>query len=709
MPTPTDPIHAAAVAKIVAAEGDAQRRGITQFAAWSMKRNQPLTAFQSLLAIDPKLALAFVERIDGPVPGSLVLMAAPLLQHKAIPASLRVAVAAKFIGALPDRREAVGPIVRSVTAGLNKRRSLDRLYSIQRRVAKCDALDAIVAETEARARLQCPVCRKSFHRPGLVKHLWKKHHCELHGARLIKPADAAEALIDRAKSDEAGLDRAFHLTPFLFQKSTPLDVLQGLASRHFRSSDQYADLADRAGDGHAGLCPKCYGRVPDPIPSLPDPLTLHGGQLTGDGYSVEVGVKAGIRTVRIAAPDGVRMNGADPLRRLSPRMAGFLFALPIAIIGLIATFVLPPTKPDSFWQAMWFSAFVLIVYIGTWAWRKPLANARDRAVDLAWEMLVPGIGRSPDAVRYLTRLCRTSLMAGDAVERSAIVWELADQSAVIASKGGTYLGFYAASNVLRAVDAGTLGRETVGELATLLSGFFQSQFTAPIGESMAVIVRDDVRLSEGERRRLGILLLSSAFQAGLTPTDLVSLRRFLPALVSLLPEDTEQMSALETLWLQRSEKPWAKAGSVETIFSLCKSKPGLALRALRFDPDALLVHQPEESLNNLLGPVTVNRRGIRFGGAVVADPEVEVTVVMTPTGGELVFGKNTFALDHRPSDALEKTLKRLLRYRAEGLIPEIDREHRVSGRVDDFLAAIAVGCPLCRTESRIRSGQLGIA
>lgn len=709
MPTPTDPILAAAVAKIVAADADAQLRGITQFASWTMKRNQPLPAFQALVAIDPKLALAYVLQIDGPVPGSLVLMAAPLLQQKAIPASLRVSVAAKFLSALPDRREAVGPIVRSVTAGLNKRRSLDRLYSIQRRVAKCDSLDAIVAETEARVRLQCPVCRKSFHRPGLVRHLWKKHRCELRGARLIKPADAAETLINRAKADESGLDRAFLLTPSLFKNSTPNDVLQGLASRHFRSSDQYADLADRAADDHAGLCPKCYGRVPDPIPSLPDPLTLHEGQLTGDGYFVEVGMKAGIRTVRIAAPDGVRMNGVDPLRRLSPRMAGFLFALPIAIIGLIGTSVLPPTKPDSLWQAMWFSAFVLIVYYGTWAWRKPLANARDRAVDLAWEMLVPGIGRSPDAVRFLTRLCRTSVTAGDAVERSTIVWELADQSNVIANKGGPYLAFFAASNVLRAVDAGTLGRDTVGELAILLTGFFQHQFTAPIVESMAVIVRDDVRLNEGERRRLGILLLSSAYQAGLTPTDLVSLRRFLPALVGLLPEDTEQMSALQTLWLQRSEKPWAKAGSVETIFSLCKSKPGLALRAFRFDPEALLVHQPEEALNNLLGPVTVNRRGIRFGGAVVADPDAEVTVVMTPTGGELVFGRNTFNLDHRPSDALEKTLKRLLRYRADVLIPEIDHENRVSGKVDDFLAALAVGCPLCRTESRIRSGQLGIA
>jgi hypothetical protein len=706
---PADPLIAAA-RTIAAADRAGRINGLRQLSEWAAKQNRAVPAFQALLrAGSPKLALEFLVRYPGEMPRSLVLLAAPLLPQNDVPVGVRLQLAAKFLSILPDRREAVGPIVRAATAGLNRRRTLQRLIALQNRVEACTALDAIVADTEAKVRFPCPVCKKSFHRPALFKHLWKKHRIDGAAGKPVPPAAVAEQLVEAAKSDVTALDRAFLLTPRLFPKADVASVFQGLASRHWRSSDQYADLADRAADRHAGLCPKCYGPVADAIPELPPPLLLGHGRLSGDGYVVELSMNAGYRRVRIEASDGVRVNGGDRPHRLSPRVAASLFALPVAVIGLLAVSILPPVKPDSWSAAIWFTFATIVAYIGLWAWRKPLPPADDRCVDLAWSMLAPGIGRNPAAVHYLARLCRTSFVHGDAAERSTTVWELAEHAAVLSEKGGPYVALFAAASVLRAVDAGTLGRDTIGELASLVTGVFRRELTAPVVELMAKIVIDDVPLDAPARRRLGILIAAAGFDAGLTPTDLASLRRYLPSLVALLPGEGDHLAALYAVWQQRSEKLWAKAGDADTIFAACKQRPSQAMRVLKADPDALIVAIPEDFLYDLLGPITVNRKGVRFGGASVADPAAEVTVVTTHTGGELTFGKNSFALERRPNDAIEKTLKRLLRYRAEQLIPEIDDGATVSGTVETFLDPLRVACPLCRTSSLIRTGQLGVA
>ena len=124
----------------------------------------------------------------------------------------------------------------------------------------------------------------------------------------------------------------------------------------------------------------------------------------------------------------------------------------------------------------------------------------------------------------------------------------------------------------------------------------------------------------------------------------------------------------------------------------------------------MLVYTPEPFLYDLLGPVTVSRRGVHFGGVTVVDHRAEVAIVTTRDGGELTFGKSVFTLARRPDDGIERALKRLLAYRAESLMPLADaaKDDTPTGRADALLASLAVPCPLCNTVSYVRSGQLGV-
>lgn len=703
-----------AARRIAAADRAGQLHALNQLARWAKRPVSAMNAFNALLVTGqegPRLALELIARIPGEVPHSLVLVAAPVLSNAKVPVSVKLAAAARFVAVLPDKPETVGPVLRAVTQGLKKGKALNRLMALQSRVEKCDALDAAVAVMELKVRLKCPLCTKSFSRPVLIKHLWKKHRSEYLNGKVSQPAETADILIRQIKSeDPQTLDRAFLHTPQIFPESSTTQILQGLASRHFRTSDQYAPLADQAGEAFAGLCPKCYARVPDPVPELPPPLILSNGRLSGEGFTISVYDLFWGRSIRIERPTGEIESLSDSLGKRSPRLAGVFFATPLAILTLAAAISLPPFKPGAGWTAIWLSVVTLLLYAAVFAFRRNLPEADGRSIDTAWSELVPGIGRSPAAARFLARLCRVSLIAGDPGERSQQVWELADHAKILSEKGGAFIAFYASAMILRSVDAGKIGRDVVAELVTDFTGIFQGTIASPVAEHMAELVAHDVELSNGDRSRLTILLAGAAFDSGLTPADFPILRRHLPKLISLLPNDADYMRLLYAVWQLKPSKPWDRAAECDTIFTLAKQRPSVAIRALRSDPEAVLFHQPEEFLADILGPVTINRRGVSFGGATVSDPKAEVTVVTTKDGGELTFGKSAFSLARRPNEKIERALKKLLSMRVEILIPqmELNANDEPTGRADILLKPLAVPCPLCRTVSVIRSGQLGV-
>src|SRR4051812_39830447 len=67
----------------------------------------------------PALALEWLARLRPVLPAALIARVVPVLSDKAVPPSVRVAAAARLIRDLPDKSEAIRPVVKSLTSGLS--------------------------------------------------------------------------------------------------------------------------------------------------------------------------------------------------------------------------------------------------------------------------------------------------------------------------------------------------------------------------------------------------------------------------------------------------------------------------------------------------------------------------------------------------------------------------------------------------------------
>ena len=174
------------------------------------------------------------------------------------------------------------------------------------------------------------------------------------------------------------------------------------------------------------------------------------------------------------------------------------------------------------------------VYLSVRFLRKPLPDPSDRAVDVAWASLVPGIGRSPEAVRFLTRLCRASVGVGSVVNRGTEVFEVVEHSAVLADKGGPYVQLLAAARVLQVLDAARLGKERIAGLVGVFEPFLRGELPPTYVEAASEVLLSGEALPAGDLGRLGIRLVGTAFELGLNPMDLVTVARFCPQFRRLL-------------------------------------------------------------------------------------------------------------------------------------------------------------------------------
>lgn len=689
-----------------------QRKGIDRLIRAISGQPLALYSFTALAKAAPRLAYEFVGRVPDPVPTGLVILAVGHLSDHSIPLHLRLTVAGKLLTALPDNPASVGPILRSITAGLGKSRSLDRLIQLQSRVETCLTLDREVDRLTARVRSKCPKCRLRFLRPELARHLWAEHRLLTDKGKPVDSGNAIEAAVAAAPvGDPDRIDRTFLLSRVLYPTVSYAQVQQGLASRHWRGPEEYGPLCEAAEAEEKGVCPRCYGGVPDPVPAVPPPLTLAEGRLAGDGYEIEVADTATGRVVSLSKPGEPSGFVPDDRPRLTPKLAGVWAGMIASMFALPLIFLVPRGRMLPLIVALSGVGIVALVYLLTRFFRPALPDPNVRAVDLAWSRIAPGVGRSPEAVRFLTRLCRTSLTAGSAPVRANAVWELVEHAAVLADKGGAFWHLFAASRLLQAIDAASLGRDRVAMLADLFEAVLRGDLPLGIGEPAAAMLLQADVLTPGERQRLRVWLTASAFAAGLTPADLVALRRAAPALSDVVAAGSaDHLRALFVVWLAKNIKPWLQVGPAESILDYVHKSPLPAARLLRDQPDALLVVKLADGVDEELGPAAVCTRGVALAGEIVADPAATVAAVRTRDGGEFQFGKHRFALSRRPPDLAESRLRAWLRYRAEDLLPSADTlaDPRVTPRGQALLGTLLARCPLCGTDSVIRTGQIGV-
>jgi hypothetical protein len=720
MPPPEEsPPIPPAVAELVrqaAAETDrpGQHRAVLKLARTATAADA-VQVFQALAMSDPdgpRLALDFVARLAVPIPPDLVHASLQALADRAVAVPARLAATAALLSSLPDEPRMIGPVVRAVTAGLSRSRALERMYQLQGRIETCEALDALAAAAEAKVRMRCPRCPGRFTRRELIPHLWHAHRLVFEHGNAREPRALLDAAISAAaaSADAEGIDRSYLLAAHYYPDSDPRQVLQALASRGASDPTQTDRLLDRAEEDGAGLCPVCLSDVPDPVPPTPPPANASAGRVSADGYVVEVNDGSGGRFVTVTVPGADPVREPDAVRRRSPRQAAALAALPMLLLTVPAVLFVPARVADPAWVAVWLGLVGWMTYLAVRLIRSPLPDRTERATDLAWTRLAPLVGRTPPAVRFLTRLARASVGVGDPGGRAAVVFELVQHAGVLADKGGPYQQLLASVRVLEVMDQARLGRERVTGLVGVFDPFLRGELGPDYAEAAAEMVLGSAALPAGDARRLGVLVIGTAFENGLTPADLVTVGRFCPWFKRVvLDAGPGHLALLYAVWRGRNTRPWSAVGPAATAFELAHEQPTTGRRIFADFPDALLRADVGEAAEAEVGPVLVTARGVVVAGFAVADPDAPVELDRTSGGWRLQFGPHRIVTSGRVQPRLERELKGWLKFRAEVLFPEADRpDGRGTGpRASGMLGPLAVTCPLCGARSALRAGQIG--
>jgi predicted RNA-binding Zn-ribbon protein involved in translation (DUF1610 family) len=662
-----------AVRQVVAApDRAAQLRAMSALARAAA--GQLASAFQLLHqsgSDGPRLALDFAARLPDPLPAGLIQAMHALLAGRAVPVPVRLSAAARLLAAVPDDAGAVTPVVQAVTEGLSRSRALERMIQLQCRVEKCQALDELIATAEREVQLRCPKCTVRLPRRELTAHLWQRHRLVFEKGEARDPRPLLDAAVTMAvgAADPAAIDRTFLLTRHYYPDATPRQVLQALAARGGVGTEH---LLERAAEDDAGLCPVCLAAVADPVPPLPPPAVLSEGRFVADGYTVDVEDAPTGRFVTFATPHDEPTRDPDTGRRRHPRTLAVLVALPLFVLAVLGTLVVPARLANPVWLAVWLALVGWLAYLAVRLSRKPLPDRTDRAADIIWVEAVPTVGRTPAAVRFLTRVCRASIGVGDPVERAATLFELSQHAAVLAPKSAGYLQLLAAVRVLEVFDIARLGRDKVLALLGVMEPFLRGELSPAYAEAVAEIVLEDGVLAPGDAERLGVLVLGAAFESELQPADLATIGRFCPWFRQLiLGAQPTHLTQLAAVWRGRHSQPWSAVGDAVSVFELARESPAAARRLLADFPDLLLRIEASGATND---PVLLTVEGVRsFSGRTPA----------------------------RSAN--------WLRYRTEKLLPVAESLGQKSSgkRVAEMLAPLAVTCPLCGAQSVLRTGRIG--
>jgi predicted RNA-binding Zn-ribbon protein involved in translation (DUF1610 family) len=585
------------------------------------------------LAIDALLArMAALKRGErvGLLPQLLPLLAEPRLSL-----TTRLAAAARALRLLPDRRRPVRRVASAVTAGVSSGRAIERLRQVQNLTKKCHALDELIDAREQRVKMACPRCKVKLRRVEMVKHLWHEHGLTL-DRRTTRTANrtAAELLRAYTAGDTAALDRMAELHGAAGLRSWMAEI--------DAPPEEVAVLLAAAGDRGAGLCRSCFAEVPASITPLPPPLDLANGRLSGDGYAVNVGGNAWVRTVTLTTPIQPAAGGRFSL---SPRATATLVATVVLMLAILVR------APQIVGFALAAVAYVWVRFART------RRDADDRAVDVAWNEFAVLLAETEPGSRYLTRLCLASLGRGSPERRVDLLARL-----VIAPfETEPERQLLAAAAVLKLDDATRFGVDVVAGVAGLIASAFTGERPTDFAEHVAAayLTRDR---AAGDLARLRVLVLAAAFGAGHVPRDLVKLCVAAPALRRVvLAEPAPHLALLFGLWRTRDNHRWHAVGHGNTVFDTARALPRHAADTLAAFPDLLLSHRPERAVEDTVGPVLVCARGAAVAGHLVADPDADVR--LEAGGRVLVLGRHRLAVSAPLPDDFPDVVRQWLAFR----------------------------------------------
>lgn len=716
--------------RVAKASGDERTKLLNQLAKGFGSGPVSTRVFRKLLSFQPdgnRLACYYLSRANGPLSRKLLPSVLPLIKNPLFPLGVRISAAGTMIDSVRSSPESIGQIVDALTADMKPTRAVEVLVRLQSRTYREGHFQQLVTERLRANKLTCPRCRQQFVRSKLIVHLWRAHQLVYQSGRIQEPAELVEECLREAAKPESAadtshLDRAFAWTELYFPGTPPIQVFQALAARGAVHPSRLGPLLERAARSQAGICPTCLTELPDPVPQLPAELSVTAKRLSGEGYSLELRDTFFGRSGRIEQPERETELFTE---HATPRKMGMLMGLAAFVVTMLAVLGAIVLK-----QSPWVLGVggVAVSWFLYWTTRLALRNAEtgpDQLVNRAWELVVPGIGRRPQAVRFLIRLCRSSIGRGQPLERANRVWELAEQSGVLVEKSPINAQLYAASRVLQAVDEAAAGKELVSGLAGVFErrcqpapgAKRQANSTTFLGDLVFAEAATEVILSAdllepGRLDRLALLLIEALFEHGVKPNELHQTCEFSDRLRELfLYPKWEWLRALYLVWQQDDKDQWHTLGSFETIFSLVRKKPLMADELLVDRPDLLVTVRgldlPESSRPGRWR-IQIALSGVWFCGVWIDNPELDISTARS--GRELWLGDVVIKLPTAAPKGLVARLQSAIRW-WQRLMDKVENDITRFGKpmvVPEVRNKFGCSCPLCGTESLTRRGQMGI-
>ena len=614
-----------------------------------------------------------------------------------MPVAGRLAVAGRLLDALPDTPAAVRPVVASLTAGLPPRRAADRIRQLQRFTEGCATLDAVAAAADA-GPVRCPACRAKRTHRTLARHLWHRHGLLLLDGRAVEPRLVLDPVVTAAAGgDPAAVDRAFADTAAFYPAATAPQVLQAVAARGAADPAAVDRLVSLAAAAGCGLCPLCLTAVPDPVAAVPPPADWAAGRVAADGFAVTVRDGPGGRVETVSVPHGPDVVTTPPGAGRPPRLVASVVALAVVAVGGLAAAVVPRPAANPLVVGLAGAALGWAAYAVARSVAKRPPDADQEALAAAWDALVPGVGRSPAALRFLARVCRLSIGVGDPDARAGRVAALVESAAVLADKSPAHTLLFASAAVLQAADGAARGRERVAAYLAVFAGVWRGETSLGYADAAAELVLAEGLLPPGGAARLGVLVVAQAFAAGLAPADLRLVGRFAPRLGALL--DPAGGETLARLYVVYRRPP---GGTSTTVFDLAAADPDAARVRLAAQPGLLLDLRIPGA--EAFGPVGLTDAGLTVGGSTVGDPDAVLDVRPGDGVTRLHVGSARLLTRKPVGPGVAAALQKWVTYYATMPPPAAGPPHP---RAVALLRRLAVACPLCGGVAVHRAGRVG--
>jgi hypothetical protein len=724
-----DAFLAASVGQAVVRTDPAQRPVVLSAVAEAITDAGGGAALLPLLAADGDrdvrlFAVEIAARLPPPLPPAAVQALRPVLVDRRLPADNLVALAAALVRTLGKEGEAAGEVYGALTAGLGKTHSVELLRRLEERIGTSATLNELCARLEARRRMVCPRCGVQLRRQQMVGHLWDEHQLLLDGHRVREPWQLVEDWVEdyRRGSDAEALERCRLLGQRLDPENGLQRVQRVFLARGIDDEEARRTLLAEAQEQGGSLCPHCYALVPMPGEVPLRPLNVWHGRLSLEGYRVEVAEGGLFTRLEVETPVGYLYRDFEPERRLTQDGAVMFLAGPLVLAALLFAFrVVVPHQSPLAPVVLLLGAAVGAAVVARYLWPVP-TPATDRAVDYAWELLVPrlhagGYARADSA--FAAGLAVTSMERGSRAARARPLARLLGVTEKAVAAGQGVVEHLADLHRLALTDAARGGADPVALVVEQVGRCFDGELSLAFAERLLCDWEADWWAREN-LARLRVLLCDRAFEAGFEVVNLVEAGRAAPSLGAVLDtDDREELARLRLLWSWRPRRPWDICGEAETVFDLAGRAEVNGL--LGRYPDLLLAQQtgqggrPNDEDGDR-GAVTtlVCGRGVVFQGQLFTDPPrtIEVLSHRPPhrEGYEVLVDGHVFRFRREP-DAMVARLERWCRFAFHEFLPQVPAVHgwRSPGVAATLRARETVPCPDCHRPVIARAGRVGLA